>query len=89
MSNQSGTPILKVDVEKMTVLEGARAALVMLKKADAYIIKYNTMNTGIEVSMNIVQDLRMRQRAVEHRIEILEEISQQKRIQRKAKAKAA
>ncbi len=70
--SENSTIKMKLDITNMTSLEQAQYAMKALKKARDYLEFYNKMDTGADVSVNVIKDISRRLRYVRHRLESLE-----------------
>jgi len=66
------------NINEATPLEKAQYAMVSLKKAEQYLTFFNTLDTGVDFSDNVIKDIQMRQRAIQHRIDVLEVTGKEK-----------
>jgi len=66
------------NINEATPLQKAEYALISLKKAEQYLTFFNTLDMGVDFSDNVIKDIQMRQRAVQHRIDVLEVTGKEK-----------
>ncbi len=65
----------KIRVQDLDQVQHAEYAMKSLKKAARYLKFFNELDTGMEVSKNMIRDLERMQRALSHRLHVLRKVA--------------